>query len=133
MKELEPIRREKPFDSLTGLVITCAMEVHRALGPGLLESAYEQCLAHELTLAGVPYEIQSPLPLHYKGILLPCAYRVDLFVAGRLIVELKSVDVLLPVHVAQLITYLRLAKCRIGLLINFNVSLLKQGLKRVVL
>ena len=108
------------------------MEVHRTLGPGLLESTYEQCLAHELNLAGIPFELQCPLPVRYKGILLQCGFRVDVFVDKRVILELKSVEALLPIHQAQLLTYLRLAKCRTGLLINFNVTQLKQGIKRLM-
>ena len=113
---------EKKLDDPPGSgVIGCALEVHRVLGPGLLESVYEHALAHELTSAGIPFQ-----PLE-------CGFRIDLFVDGRLVVELKSVDALLPIHQAPLLTYLRLTRCRIGLLINFNVLLLKQGLKRMVL
>lgn len=131
--ELEVDDREKRLDPLTGKVIACAIEVHRTLGPGLLEATYEQCLAHELNLVGIPFELQCPLPVQYKGIRLQCGYRVDVFVDGRLIIELKSVETILPVHQAQLLTYLRLSKCHTGLLINFNVSQLKQGLKRMVI
>jgi len=121
------------FDELSNRVIGCALEVHKVVGPGLLESTYEQCLAHELALAGISFCLQPALPVQYKGIKLDCGYRIDLLVADSLIVEIKSVEHLLPVHEAQLLTYLKLSGRRIGLLINFNVRLLKQGLKRMVL
>lgn len=121
------------FDELSNRVIGCALEVHRALGPGLLESSYEQCLAHELSIARIGFGLQRPLPINYKGIRLDCGYRVDLLVEDQLIVELKAVDALLPIHEAQLLTYLKLSGKRIGILINFNVDLLKRGLKRLVL
>jgi len=106
--------------------------VHRALGPGLLESAYEACLAHELTLRGVPFERQVPVPVTFKGTRLDCGYRVDFIVADDVIVELRSVDHLLPVHQAQVITYLRLLEVSQGLLINFNVTRLVDGLRRLL-
>ena len=121
------------FDSLSNRVIACAIEVHRVLGPGLLESAYEQCLARELSLAGIPFQLQVPLPVEYKGIKLDCAYRMDVLVDKALLIELKSVDSLLPIHEAQLLTYMKLSGLRIGLLMNFNVRLLQKGLKRFVL
>ena len=121
------------FDALSNRVIGCALEVHRTLGPGLLESSYEQCLAHELSLAKIGFELQHPLPIDHKGILLDCGYRVDLLIEDTLILELKAVDALLPIHEAQLLTYLRLSGKRIGILINFNVELLKRGIKRMVL
>lgn len=121
------------FDDLSKQVIGCALEVHRALGPGLLESTYEQCLAHELSLVGLSFQLQHTLPVDYKGLRLDCGYRIDLLIEGALIVELKSVEQLLPIHEAQLLTYLKLAHLRIGLLINFNVKRLKDGLKRFVL
>jgi GxxExxY protein len=121
------------FDDLSKRVIGCALEVHRHLGPGLLESAYEQCLAHELSCAKLPFQLQAPLPIEYKEIHLDCGYRIDVFVAGKLIVELKSVERLLPIHEAQLLTYMKLAQVPTGLLINFNVRLLKEGIKRFVL
>ena len=124
---------EKLDDPLGRRVIGCALEVHRVLGPGLLESIYEHALAHELASVGIPFQRQLELPVHYKGDILECGFRIDLFVAQRLVVEIKSVDVLLPIHQAQLLTYLRLTRCRAGLVINFNVPLLKQGLKRMVL
>ena len=121
------------FDALSNKVIGCALEVHRHLGPGLLESAYEQCLAHELSSAGISFERQRAIPIHYKGNQLDCGFRVDLLVDDTLIVELKSVQKLLPIHEAQLLTYMKLANVRIGLLMNFNVKMLKDGLKRMVL
>jgi len=121
------------FDELSGKVIGCALEVHKYLGPGLLESTYEQCLAHEMKLTEMSFKIQHPLPVEYKGIKLDCGYRIDLFIENSLIVELKSVDKVLPIHQAQLLTYMKLANIGIGLLINFNVQYLKSGIKRMVL
>ena len=121
------------FDQLSNRVIGCALEVHRTLGPGLLESTYEQCLAHELSLSGIPFKLQCPLPVKYKNIKLDCGYRIDLFVDDELIVELKSVDKIMGIHRAQLLTYMKLAKAKVGLLINFNVEILKTGIKRFVL
>ncbi len=121
------------FDPLSRAVIGCAIEVHRTLGPGLLESAYRQCLAHELSLAGLPFQMEVPLPVRYKATLLDCGYRLDLVVDNSLIVELKSVEALLPIHHAQLLSYLRLATFPVGLLINFNVTKLQNGIKRFVL
>jgi GxxExxY protein len=121
------------FDSLSSHVIGCAIEVHRELGPGLLESAYEQCLAYELRQSGIEYRLQHPVPIAYKSVQLDCGYRIDVLVENALILELKSVERLLPVHEAQLLTYMRLAKVKTGLLINFNVPLLKSGIKRFVL
>jgi len=121
------------FDELSNKVIGCALEVHRNLGPGLLESTYEQCFAHELKIAGIQFKLQYPLPVEYKGINLDCGYRIDVFVGDTIIVELKSVDKILPIHQAQLLTYMKLASISIGLLINFNVKYLKDGIKRMVL
>jgi GxxExxY protein len=121
------------FDQLSNRVIGCALEVHRTLGPGLLESTYEQCLAYELSQLGIPFKLQSPLPVTYKGIKLDCGYRIDLFVDDELIVELKSVDKIMGIHKAQLLTYMKLSEVKIGLLINFNVEILKTGIKRFVL
>jgi len=121
------------FDELSNRVIGCALEVHRVLGPGLLESTYEQCLAHELSLAGISFKLQFPLPVKYKGIKLDCGYRIDLFVNDELIVELKSVDQIMGIHRAQLLTYMKLSGAKVGLLINFNVEMLKSGIKRFVL
>ena len=125
--------RRMEFDALSNRVIGCALEVHRNLGPGLLESTYEQCLAHEFRMADMPFKLQYPLPVEYKGMKLDCGYRIDLLVDDSLIVELKSVDRLLPIHQAQLLTYMKLSGISIGLLINFNVEYLKQGIKRMVL
>ena len=105
---------------LTSKIIAAAIEVHRALGPGLLESAYLACLVRELVLRGIPIEQEKPLPVEYKGVRLDCGYRLDLLVNGKVVVELKAVDALHPVHEAQLLTYLKLSGCRVGLLINFN-------------
>jgi GxxExxY protein len=121
------------FDPLSNRVIGCAIEVHRVLGPGLLESTYEHCLAHELRLAGIGHEVQRPLPVEYKGTRLDCGYRVDVLVDGRLLLELKAVDRVLPIHEAQLLTYMKVAGISTGLLINFNVRRLKDGLRRFVL
>jgi GxxExxY protein len=121
------------FDNLSNRVIGCALEVHRNLGPGLLESTYEQCLAHELVLAKIPFKLQCPLPVEYKGIRLDCGYRVDVLVDDNLILELKAVEKVLGIHEAQLLTYMKLAKINIGLLINFNVKVLKEGIQRFVI
>ena len=119
-------------DELSRLVLGSAIEVHRNLGPGLLESAYQECLCRELHLRNLPFERQVPLPVEYKGIALDCAYRLDIVVGGCLILEIKSVEAIHPVHEAQLLTYLRLSGIWLGLLINFNVPLLKQGVHRLV-
>ena len=121
------------FDELSRRVIGCALEVHRELGPGLLESAYGQCLAHELTLKGIPFELQKAMPVDYKGVQIDCGYRVDLLVDGKIVVELKAVVAFEPIHEAQILTYMKLAKVRTGLLINFNVPLLRHGIQRFVL
>ncbi len=119
-------------DPLSQKVIGAAIEVHRALGPGLLESAYEVCLCLELTKAGVTFKRQVEMPVSYKGKRIDCGYRADLIIEGTLLVELKSVDRLLPIHQAQLLTYLKLSGIRTGLLINFNSKVLKDGIKRLV-
>ena len=121
------------FDPLSNKVIGCAIELHRELGPGLLESAYEQCLAAELSRIGIPFQVQVDLPLNYKGMQLDCGYRIDLLLDRQLIVELKSVEQLLKIHEAQILTYMRLAKVNVGLLMNFNVPVLKKGIKRFLL
>jgi GxxExxY protein len=121
------------FDELSNKVLGCAIEVHRELGPGLLESTYEQCLAYELNRAGVPFKLQVALPVEYKEIKLDCGYRIDLLADGRLIVELKSVDQLQKIHEAQVLTYMKLANVRVGLLINFNVDVLRKGVRRFVI
>jgi len=117
-------------DPLTGEVIGCAIEVHRVLGPGLLESTYQQCLARELALKDISYKFEHPLPVEYKGIKLDCGYRVDLIVNDELIVELKAVKEVLSIHQAQLLTYMKLSGISTGLLINFNTKLLKNDIKR---
>jgi GxxExxY protein len=119
------------INDLTGEVIGAAIEVHKALGPGLLESAYEKCLVRELELRNIPHENQRDLPVEYKGVKLDCGYRLDIIVSNRLIVELKACENLLPIHTAQLLTYLRLTGIKFGLLINFNVPILKEGVKRI--
>jgi len=121
------------FDELSNKVLGCAIVVHRELGPGLLESTYEQCLAYELTEAKIPFKLQVELPVEYKRIKLACGYRIDLLADNRLIVELKSVDQLLKIHEAQVLTYMKLAAVRVGLLINFNVDVLRRGIRRFVL
>ena len=123
----------EPRDPLSELVIGLAMQVHKALGPGLLESAYEECLCFELREQGVPFLSQVPLPVVYKSVRLDCAFRMDIVVDNRLIVELKTVERFLPIHEAQLLTYLRLSGLKTGLLLNFNTTLLKDGIKRMVL
>jgi GxxExxY protein len=117
---------------LTAVVIGAAIKVHRELGPGLLESAYEACLAHELTHLSVPLRRQVECPVPYDGLLLDVGYRMDLLVADQLVVELKAVDRLLPIHLAQVLTYLRLREARVGLLLNFNTIRLTDGIRRVV-
>jgi GxxExxY protein len=119
------------INRLTDRIIAASIEIHRTLGPGLLESAYEECLCYELTQSRTPFQRQVPLPLQYKGLNLDCGYRLDLLVGDAVIVEIKSVDELLPIHSAQLLTYLKALNKQIGLLINFNVPILKKGLKRI--
>lgn len=120
------------IDQLTERVIGACIEIHKILGPGLLESAYEECLCHELRLAGLGFERQRPLAVAYKGIQLDCGYRLDIVVEKRLVLELKSVDSLAPIHAAQLLTYLKLSGLTVGHLINFNVPVLRLGIKRIV-
>lgn len=121
------------LDKLTELIIGGAIEVHRALGPGLLESAYEHCLAYELAQSGLTVVRQKALPVRYKGTEIDCAYRLDLIIENSVVIELKCVDAILPLHQAQLLSYLRLADVRVGLLLNFHVGQLKQGgIKRLV-
>ena len=121
------------LNAFTDAVIGAATEVHRTLGPGLLESTYEMCLCRELDIRGIPFERRVPIPVEYKGVKLDCGYRADIVVDGRILVEIKAIDSLLSVHDTQLLTYLRLGGWKIGLLINFNVELLKHGLRRRVL
>ena len=121
------------INKITETIIGAAIEVHRHLGPGLLESAYQVCLAREMALRGLAFEQEVQLPLDYKGVKLDCGYRLDFLVEQSVVVELKTVEALQPVHEAQLLTYLKLSGCKIGLLINFNVPVLKNGLKRMAL
>jgi GxxExxY protein len=119
-------------NELTEKIIGAAIEVHKSLGPGLLESAYEVCLAHELSLAGISFDRQVPVPVIYKSVPLDCGYRLDFLVENAVVVELKTIESLQPIHEAQLLTYLKLGGWLIGLLINFNVPVLKKGIKRMV-
>jgi GxxExxY protein len=119
-------------ERLTSITLDAAITVHRELGPGLLESVYEQCLAHELRSLGISLEVQKVVPLSYQGLALETGFRADLIVADSLLIELKAVEALLPVHKAQVITYLKLTRLPLGLLINFNVPLLKEGLHRFI-
>ena len=118
---------------LTEKIIACAIRVHSNLGPGLLESSYEECLAYELFKRGIQFERQKSLPLIYEDIRLEIGYRLDIIIENKVIVEVKSVEMLNEVYLAQILTYLKLSGCRIGLLINFNVKYLKEGIKRVIL
>ena len=118
---------------LTKEIIGAAIEVHRHLGPGLLESVYQQCLAKELELRKIPFRYEWPLPLDYKGLRMKCGYRLDILVADLVVVEAKSIEAIAPVHEAQLLTYMRLGGWKVGLLINFNVLVLKNGIRRKVL
>ena len=120
----------KQFDELSSKVIKCAIEVHKVLGPGLLENTYKQCLAHELKLNNIKIEVEKDLPIIYKEIRLELGYRIDLIIENKLIIELKSIENLLPVHHAQIISYMKLSNIKTGLLINFNVKLLKDGIRR---
>jgi GxxExxY protein len=120
-------------NELSGKVIGAAIEVHKILGPGLLESAYEECLCHEFGLRGIPFERQKELPIEYKGTSLNCGYRLDIVVANRVILELKACETLEAIHEAQLLTYLKLTGLKLGLLINFNVPVLKEGIRRLAL
>jgi GxxExxY protein len=120
------------LNAITSGVIAAAIEVHRHLGPGLLESAYQECICYELSQIGLSFTREVALPLNYKGLKLDCSYRIDLLVEDSVLVELKSVEQLIPIHSAQLLTYLRASHKQIGLLINFNVPVLKDGIKRMV-
>jgi GxxExxY protein len=125
-------QHERREDQITNAIIGAAIEVHRELGPGLLESAYEECLCHELSLRGLSFERQVPLPVRYKTVLLDCGYRMDLVVEKLIVVDLKTVEKLIPIHEAQLLTYLKLYSRQVGLLVNFQVPALKDGLRRIV-
>ena len=120
-------------DPITHEIIGAAIEVHRLLGPGLLESAYEECLARELGIRKLEFRRQVPVPVVYKGVKLECGYRIDILVAGSVVLELKSIEAIAPVHEATLLTYLRLSGNTLGLIINFNVTILKNGIRRFVL
>ena len=120
------------INELTQRIIGAAIEVHRQLGPGLLESAYEECFARELQLRGVAFDRQKPIPVVYKGVKLECGYRIDLLVENRVVVELKASEAIAPVHEAVVLTYLKLSGNRVGLLINFHVSVLKDGIRRYI-
>ena len=122
---------KEEFDTLTGDIIGAAIEVHRALGPGLLESAYEACLMYELRLRRLNVEHQKPLPIFYKDVIIDCGYRLDIVVENQVIVEIKSVSGIAPIHEAQLLSYLKMSDYKRGLLINFNVTMLKDGLRRM--
>ena len=126
------MREDRKEDILSRDIIAAAIEVHRELGPGLLESSYEECLCHELKTRGITYERQKSLPVSYKDVRLDCGYRMDVVVDNLVIVEIKAVESMLPIHTAQLLTYLKLANFKLGLLINFNTPQLRQGIKRVV-
>jgi GxxExxY protein len=120
------------LDAITDKIIGAAISVHRVLGPGLLESAYEECLCFELSQMGLKFQRQVPLPVQYKDVTLDCGYRIDIVVENSVIIEIKAVERLIPVHEAQLLSYLKLSKLRVGLLMNFHVPVLKSGLKRIV-
>lgn len=123
---------EVPSSHKTYDIVGAAIEVHRQLGPGLLESAYEVCLSRELSLRGIPFQRQVPLPVEYRGLQLDCGYRLDLIVGGSIIVEVKAVGNVLPIHRAQVLTYLKLTGYQLGLLINFNVETLRSGVYRII-
>ena len=125
--------KNEKFNPLCSNVLSAAIEVHRNLGPGLLESTYQQCLSYELSQRNILHKTECPLPVIYKGLDIECGYRIDILVEDSLILELKSVDQLLPIHEAQLLTYMKLAGLKQGFLINFNVQLLKNGLRSFVL
>ena len=125
------LTEKEETSSPTGKIIGAAIEIHRALGPGLLESAYETCLIYELRLRKLKVEPQKSMPVFYKDVMLDCGYRADLVVENQVIVEIKSVNTLAPIYEAQLLSYLKLSDCKIGLLINFNVKILKEGIRRM--
>jgi GxxExxY protein len=126
------MNQEEKLNKITETIIGAAINVHRALGPGLLESAYEACIVYDLVKTGLNIEQQKPLPIMYRNVKLECGYRIDILVENSVIVEIKSVETLLPIHKAQLLSYLKLSNCRVRLLINFNVEALKNGIKRIV-
>jgi GxxExxY protein len=126
------VATERQENDITRKIIGAAIEVHKKLGPGLLESAYEECLCCEMQLRGIEFKRQVPLSLNYKGVVLDCGYRLDLLVEDKVIVELKSIEGLEPIHEAQMLTYLKLRNAWLGLIINFNVIMLKDGVRRLV-
>ena len=126
-------KKMEEINKLSSKILECAFTVHTALGPGLLESAYEECLYYELRQSGLKVEKQKVLPLVYKEVKLDAGYRIDLLVENKIVIELKSVEALHDVHTAQVITYLKLSKCKVGLLMNFNVKSLKYGIKRLIM
>jgi len=128
----EAVATERQENDISGKIIGAAIEVHKKLGPGLLESAYEECLCCEMQLRGIEFKRQVPLPVNYKGVVLDCSYRLDLLVEDKVIVELKSIEGLEPIHEAQMLTYLKLRNAWLGLIINFNVIMLKDGVRRLV-
>lgn len=136
LKEKHEVTRSKYYMNIEEIfkkVLDCSFQVHTALGPGLLESAYEECLFYELTQIGLNVEKQKALPLVYKEVKLDAGYRIDLIVENNIIIEIKAVDSLSDIHLAQILTYLKLSNCKLGLLVNFNVRHLKDGIKRVIL
>ena len=133
MEKIKGGNTETHIDSITGQVIGCAIEVHRTLGPGLLESVYEKCLVYELAQKGLTVETQKELPVCYKDVRIDCGFRMDLLVEKIVLVEIKAVERVTAVHEAQVLTYMKLAGVKVGLLINFNEKLLKDGIKRFVL
>ncbi len=128
------MNEQEKLNKITKTIIGVAVNIHRALGPGLLESAYEACMVYDLAHAGLKVEQQKPLPVVYRGVKLECGYRLDLIIKNEVIVEIKSIEKLLPIHKAQLLSYLnlKLSGCKVGLLINFNVQVLKNGIQRIV-
>ena len=126
------MKDEQRLNKITETIIGVAIDIHKALGPGLLESAYEACMVYDLIQSGLKLEQQKPLPVIYREVKLECGYRLDLMIENEVIVEIKSVEKLLPIHKAQLMSYLKLSDCKVGLLINFNIELLKDGTQRVV-
>ena len=122
----------EPINLLSEKIIGCAIEVHKGIGPGLLESAYEECLAYELAQAGLSFRRQVKLPVTYKGVQLDCGYKLDLIVNEQIILELKAVERIMPIHEAQLLSYLRMMNLRLGLILNFHTSMMKNGIKRIV-
>jgi GxxExxY protein len=119
-------------DKISNQIIGAAIEIHRALGPGLLESAYEECLCREFSLRNIPFQRQVSIPVVYKGVSLDCGYRIDIVVLGLVVIELKAIKQFEPIHDAQLLTYLKLTKLKLGILLNFNVLIMKHGIKRIV-